>query len=68
MVVVDTFYPNNTGGYTRDDGSICPAVPEPAAIWLAFSGFAVLGLPRAFRRCRVRDNYRFGLRPHATGS
>jgi len=50
MVVVDTFYPNNTGGYTVtiDQGQVGP-VPEPSAIWLAFSGFAALGLPRAYR-------------------
>lgn len=49
MVIVDTFYPNNTGGYTVtiDQGSA--AVPEPSAIWLAFSGFAALGVPRAYR-------------------
>ena len=52
MVIVDTFYPNNTGGYTVTinqqadprDGD----VPEPAAVWLAFSGFALFGLPRTF--------------------
>jgi hypothetical protein len=50
MVVVDTFYPNNTGGYTVTiDTPSSPAVPEPSAIWLAFSGFAALGLPRAYR-------------------
>lgn len=48
MVIVDTFYPNNTGGYTVTVDQA--AVPEPAAVWLAFSGFALLGLPRSFRR------------------
>ena len=48
MVIVDTFYPNNTGGYTVTIDQA--AVPEPAAVWLAFSGFALLGLPRSFRR------------------
>ena len=56
MVVADTFYPNNTGGYTVtiDAASGPQDTPEPAAIWLAFSGFAVLGLPRAFRRLSKR--------------
>jgi hypothetical protein len=50
MVVVDTFYPNNTGGYTVTiDTPSAPAVPEPSAMWLAFSGFAALGAPRAYR-------------------
>jgi hypothetical protein len=51
MVIVDTFYPNNTGGYTVtiDTPSVDP-VPEPSAIWLAFSGFAALGLPRVYRK------------------
>ena len=46
LIVVDTFYSNNAGVFdvTVND------VPEPAAIWLAFSGFAVLGLSRTFRR------------------
>jgi hypothetical protein len=48
LVVVDTFYSNNNGIYTVTVNEA--AVPEPSAIWLAFSGFAVLGLPRAFRR------------------
>jgi hypothetical protein len=48
MVVVDTYYPNNTGAYTVTIDQ--EAVPEPAAIWLAFSGVALFGLPRAFRR------------------
>lgn len=51
MQVADTFYPNNTGSYTVTiDTQLGPQeIPEPAAIWLAFSGFAVLGVPRAFR-------------------
>jgi len=49
MVLVDTFYPNNTGGYTITINTPSASVPEPSAIWLAFSGFAVLGLPRAYR-------------------
>lgn len=48
MAIVDTYYPNNTGGYTVTIDQ--QAVPEPAAVWLAFSGFALLGLPRTFRR------------------
>jgi hypothetical protein len=48
MVVVDTFYTNNTGSYTVTVDQ--QAVPEPGAIWLAFSGVALFGLPRAFRR------------------
>jgi hypothetical protein len=46
LVVVDAFYPNNSGSYAVAIDS----VPEPAAIWLAFSGFVLFGLPRAFRR------------------
>jgi len=52
MVVVDTFYSNNTGGYTVTVDQ--QAVPEPAAIWLAFSGIALFGLPRAFHRLSRR--------------
>jgi len=52
MVVVDTFYPNNPGGYTVTINTPSSTVPEPSAIWLAFSGFAVLGLPRAYRRLK----------------
>jgi hypothetical protein len=48
MVIVDTFYSNNTGGYTVTIDQ--QAIPEPAAVWLAFSGFALFGLPRTFRR------------------
>lgn len=48
VVVVDTFYSNNTGGYTVTIDQ--QSVPEPAAAWLAFSGFALLGLPRTYRR------------------
>jgi hypothetical protein len=48
IVVVDTFYPNNTGSYevTVD------TAPEPSVAWLAFSGIALLGLKhfRARRR------------------
>jgi hypothetical protein len=54
MVVADTFYPNNTGGYTVTVNQLASDVPEPSAIWLAFSGFAVLGLPGAFRRLSKR--------------
>jgi hypothetical protein len=49
MVIVDTYYPNNTGGYTVTINTPTASVPEPSAIWLALSGFAVLGLPRAHR-------------------
>jgi hypothetical protein len=48
LVVVDTFYPNNVGQYNVTI-SVAP-VPEPGAVWLAFSGFALLGL----RRFRTR--------------
>jgi hypothetical protein len=50
MVVADTFYPNNTGGYTVTVNQLATDTPEPSAMWLAFSGFAVLGLPRAYRK------------------
>ncbi len=46
LIVVDTFYPNNSGGY---DVTITD-VPEPAVAWLALSGIALLGL----RRFRTR--------------
>lgn len=46
LVVADTNYTNDAGVFTVS----LSEVPEPQAIWLAFSGFAVLSLPRAFRR------------------
>jgi hypothetical protein len=49
LVVADTFYPNNVGVYDVTI-SVAP-VPEPGAVWLAFSGFALLGL----RRFRTRQ-------------
>jgi hypothetical protein len=49
LVVVDTFYPNNTGGFAVTISDQAGTVPEPSAVWLAFSGFAVLGLPKAYR-------------------
>lgn len=48
LVIVDTFYPNNTGGYTVSVDTT--AVPEPSVAWLALSGIAFLG----FRRYRAR--------------
>ena len=50
LVIVDTYYPNNTGGYTV---SIDP-VPEPAALGLAFSGLLMLGGVRLLRTRRQR--------------
>jgi hypothetical protein len=52
LIVVDTYHPNDTGGYnvTISDTS----VPEPSAAWLAFSGVALLGLTRLANRCRAR--------------
>jgi hypothetical protein len=41
IVVVDTYYPNNTGSY-----SFLISTPEPSAAWLAFSSVALLGLAR----------------------
>jgi len=49
MVVVDTFYPNNTGNYSVTINAQSNTVPEPSAIWMAFFGFAALGLPLAYR-------------------
>lgn len=51
LVIVDTYYPNNTGGFTVsiDDP---PSVPEPAAMGLAFSGLLLLGGARLFRTRR----------------
>ena len=54
MIVADTLYTNNTGGYTVTVTPLVVDTPEPTAIWLAFSGFAVLSLPRAFRRLSKR--------------
>ena len=47
LVVVDTFYSNNTGSYfvTISD----PAVPEPSTVLLALSGVALLGFVRRRR-------------------
>jgi hypothetical protein len=49
LAVVDTFYSNNTGEYTVTINQQTDAVPEPAGVLLAFSGVAILGLPRAYR-------------------
>ena len=46
LIVVDTYYPNNTGAY----GVSIDTVPEPSVAWLALSGIAFLG----FRRYRAR--------------
>ena len=50
LVVVDTYYPNNSGSFavTVD----VAAVPEPSVAWLALSGFAVLGFRHYRRRAR----------------
>lgn len=46
LVIPDAYYINNAGAFTVN----VDLVPEPTPLWLAFSGFAVLGLPRLFRR------------------
>jgi hypothetical protein len=54
VVVVDTAYWNNTGGFTVTVADIA-AVPEPSAVWLSFSGIALAGLARIVRRRRNRS-------------
>jgi hypothetical protein len=46
VMVVDTAYWNNTGGFTVTVNDIA-ATPEPSAAWLAFSGIALVGLVRS---------------------
>ena len=48
IVVVDTYYPNNSGSFNVS----VDVVPEPSVAWLAFSGIAFLGFCRY--RARVR--------------
>lgn len=48
IIVVDTFYRNNSGGFSVNVD--VAAIPEPSAAWLALSGIAYL----AFRRFRHR--------------
>ena len=50
VIVVDTFYGNNTDGFNV---SVDP-VPEPTAMGLALSGFLMLGGVRLFRARRLR--------------
>lgn len=52
LVIVDTYYPNNTGGYAVTIDQV--TVPEPAAMGLAFSGLLLLGGVRLFRTRRQR--------------
>jgi hypothetical protein len=53
LIVVDTFYSNNTGGYNITISDTDTAVvPEPSAIWLAFSGITLLGFGRMAKRRR----------------
>lgn len=51
VMVVDTAYWNNTGGFTVTVNDIA-ATPEPSAAWLAFSGIALVGLVRTRIRRR----------------
>lgn len=45
VMIVDTAYWNNTGGFTVTVNDVA-ATPEPSAAWLAFSGIALVGLVR----------------------
>jgi hypothetical protein len=50
LVVVDTFYSNNSGGFAVT----IDVAPEPSVIWLLGSGLALFGFTHAFRRLRTR--------------
>jgi hypothetical protein len=48
VMVVDTAYWNDTGGFTVIVNDVT-AVPEPSVAWLVFSGIALVGLARTTR-------------------
>ena len=50
LIVIDTYYPNNSGGF-----SVTVFTPEPSAAWLSFSGVAFWALARRARRPRARS-------------
>jgi len=48
VVIVDTFYPNNSGGF-----DLTVSTPEPSVTWLVFSGLGLLALRRLASRRRA---------------
>lgn len=53
LILVDTYYPNNTGGFTVNIEAI--ESPEPSTVLLGFSGVGLLGFARIIRRRRAQS-------------